>query len=472
MTSEETSRPYRTIWRLAWPQALMMFFHFWIGFADVYVAGLINREVQASLGLITSCLFFLLIIAVSVANGSVAAISQSLGAGKEARAKRYVGLCLELALGVGLVFMFLGVGAKDLLLFLLRVPSDIHSIASDFLSIYAKLLPSYYILLITNAVFRARREVMVPTYTMLLITVVNVVADFGLGLGMWGMPNLGYHGLAWATFWSVTAGALLNLAVLHGKGMLRRSSFPPLCWVRKALPYLLRVAWPSGLMQILWQTGYLALFAITASLPQDNVAALAGMTAGIRVESLLFLPGMAFNMTASVLVGNYLGAGDPASAKRFGLRVWGVGVVCMTLLTVVVWQFVTPLAAFLSPDAGVRVQIEGYLFYNLLAIPFTMTSMTLGGALNGAGATLYNSAVFGGTVWGVRLPLAWLLGHVVLAASSGVWMAMLVSQMVQASCLFWVYMYKDWPRFALGAKKRPHGTVPATGLGAGTGLRK
>lgn len=472
MTSEETSRPYRTIWRLAWPQTLMMFFHFWIGFVDVYVAGLLNREVQAALGLITSCLFFLLIIAISVANGSVAAISQSLGAKRTVRARRYVGLCLEIAALLGLILLVGGVAAKDLLLSILRVPPEIRGVTTQFLDIYALLLPSYYLLLITNAVFRARKEVMVPTATMLVITVVNAVADFGLGLGLWGLPRMEHQGLAWATFWSISAGALVNLIVLWKKGLLRRGTFPPLRWIRRALPYLFKVAWPSGLMQILWQTGYLALFAIAASLPLNSVDALAGMTAGLRVESILFLAGFAFNMTAAVLVGNYLGAGEPATAKRFGYMIWGLGEVGIGLLTLVLWQFMGPIAALLSSEAGVRVQIEGYLFYNLLAMPFTLTSMIIGGALNGAGATLYNTAIFGVTVWCVRLPLAWYLGHVVMAEATGIWIAMLCSQAAQAFLLLWVFQFKDWSRFGMMQKR---GKTPAPLVGAapaGVNLRK
>jgi len=471
MTPEESSRPYRTIWRLAWPQALMMFFHFWIGFVDVYVAGLLNREVQAALGLITSCLFFLLIIAVSVANGSVAAISQSLGAGLRARARRYVGLCLEIGVVFGLVFLVGGVAAKDLLLAALRVPESIRGITTEFLDVYAMLLPFYYMLLITNAVFRARKEVMIPTVTMLLIVLVNAAADFGLGLGLWGLPRLEHRGLAWATFWSVAAGSIANMVVLWRKGLLRRSSFPPLRWIRKALPYLFKVAWPSGLQQVLWQTGYLVLFAVTASLPTGSVDALAGMTAGLRIESILFMPGFAFNMTAAVLVGNWLGAGQPATAKRFGYMVWGVGVVSIGLVTLVVWQYVTPIANLLSGEPGVRAQIESYLFYNLLAIPFTLTSMIMGGALSGAGATLYNTGVFGITVWCVRLPLAWFLGHQILGEARGVWMAMLCSQAVQAGLLLWVFQFKDWSRFALMSRRGK--TPPAAGLAtAAENLRK
>ncbi len=89
--------PYRTIWNLAWPQIIMMVFHFFIGMADVWVAGYINREVQASLGIISQSLFFLLVVAVAFANGAVAAISQSVGAGLHKRVQRYVGLCLIIA---------------------------------------------------------------------------------------------------------------------------------------------------------------------------------------------------------------------------------------------------------------------------------------------------------------------------------------------------------------------------------------
>lgn len=458
--ADDAGHPYRTIWRLSWPQVLMMFFHFWIGFVDVYVAGLLNREVQASLGLITSCLFFFLIIAMAVANGAVAAVSQSIGGGLYKRASRYVGLSLMLAVGLGLLLMGVCILGQDLLLDALRVPVEIRGITGDFLRIYALVLPTYHLLVITNAIFRARKEVRYPTISMFFITTVNAVADFGLGLGLWGLPDMGHAGLAWATFWSVSAGALLNVIVLWRKGLLRRSAFPPLRWVRRALPYLFKVAWPSGLMQVLWQTGYLVLFAITAALPFQSITALAGMTAGLRIESLLFLPGFAFNMTASVLVGNLLGAGQPEEAKRFGYRIWLMGVVSVGLLTLGVWQVVDRIAELLSTDPAVQAEIMSYLFWNMLAIPFTLTSMIIGGALNGAGATLYNLIVFGITVWLVRLPLAYVLGHHVFGEARGIWMSMLVSQFVQASALMYVYSFKDWSRFTMvkrGAVRDPAG---------------
>jgi putative MATE family efflux protein len=441
--------PTRTIWNLAWPQLLMTMFHVLIGMADVWVAGYINREVQASLGIITQSLFFLLVVAMAVANGSVAAISQSIGAGLAKRAKRYIGLCLILACLLGAVFLFLGLPLKNLLLSALQVPFEMRPVTQYFLTVFLLLLPSYYMLLITNAIFRARKQVFYPLYCMIIVTTLNTVLDLGLGLGWFGMPNIGYMGLAWATFGSVTAGAMFNLIILARQGLLKRESFAPWRWMKRAVPYLLKVAWPSGLMQVVWQSGYLVLYAITASLPGGAVNALAGMSIGLRIESLLFMPAMAFNMTASILIGHYLGAREPEEAKRFGFRILGIGLISITLFALVVWQFIVPWVDLFTRDAVVAVQAVSYLKWNLLAIPFTLTSMILAGALNGAGATLYNMLIMGAATWGLRLPLAYGLGHIFMNEAEGIWIAMFCSQIVQSSALLYFFTFKNWQRFAM-----------------------
>lgn len=449
LTADMSRAPYRTIWTLAWPQLLMMLFHFLIGMADVWVAGYIDREVQASLGIISQSLFFLLVVAMAVANGAVAAISQSLGAGLFMRVKRYVGLCLILAVLLGGAFTVVGLPLKQLLLAALQVPEKMRPVTEYFLEVYLVLLLPYYILLITNAIFRARKQVMYPLYSMILVTALNTVLDLGLGLGWWGMPNIGFKGLAWATFGSVSAGAMLNLFVLSRQGVLRRDSFAPWRWVKRALPYLFKVAWPSGLMQVVWQSGYLFLYAITASLPWNPVDALAGMAIGLRIEALLFLPAFAFNMTASILIGHYLGARQPEEAKKFGFRILRIGLISISIFAIAVWQFIGPWVDLLTRDTAVAAQAVNYLKWNMLAIPFTLTSMILAGVFNGAGATLLNMVIMGAATWGIRLPLAYGLGHLFLQNAEGIWIAMFASQIVQSSVLFYVFTFKNWQRFAM-----------------------
>ncbi|OIN98554.1 MAG: MATE family efflux transporter [Desulfovibrionaceae bacterium CG1_02_65_16] len=439
----------RVIWSLSWPQVIMMLFNFLIGFVDVWVAGRIDYRVQASLGIITQSLFLFLIIATAVAGGAVAAISQSLGAGRRKRAERYIGLCLLIAAVSGLVFLFIGLPLRDLLVRALQVSDDIVPLTRYVLQIFLYTLPPYYMMIMQNAVFRARQQVMVPLYTMILVTLVNTLGDIGFGLGLFGLPNLGVTGVVWSTFSSITLGAIFGLYVLWRDGTLRRKIFAPYRWVRCAFPYLFKVAMPAGFMQIVWHSGYLILFAITASLPENGVVALAGMAAGARVESLLFLPAFALNLTASIMIGHLLGAGKSEEARRTGLRILAIGLISIGVLAVVIWPFLHDIAGFIAPRPEVQAEAENYLVYNVLAIPFTLTTMILAGALAGAGATVYNLVGMGIGTWAVRLPLAYILGHIVLRTATGVWISMLASQACQAAILFYIFTRCDWQRFAM-----------------------
>jgi multidrug resistance protein, MATE family len=442
----------------------MMVFHFLIGFVDVLVAGRLGREVQASMGMINQVLFFFMVVAIAVANGSVAAISQALGAGLERRANRYVGLCLELGIMLGFGIMLIGLLVRSPFLGLLQLPAPVEPIAHYILTIYLYVLPLYYLFIIINAVFRAKKKVMLPLYAMIIVTGINTAGDFLFGLGLWGFPKLGYQGLAWATFFSIAAGTLFNLAALKHQGMLSARSFAPWRWIRKAWSYLFRVAWPAGLMQVVWHSAYLVLYAITASLPQGSVVALAAISAGLRVESFLFLPGFAFNFTAAILVGNALGAGNPKEAKRIGYRILTFGLVAISGLTVLVWMAKEPIAAFIAPDPLVQRETVNYLRFNLVGIPFLLVAMILGGAFTGAGATLYQMFIFGIAAWLIRLPLAFYLGHHLIGSATGIWVAMLVSMVVQAGLSLSAYHFGKWERFAMRGERRNCRLSPETVL--------
>ena len=441
------------LWRLVWPQILMMFFQFLVGITDVWVAGKVHRDVQAVFGIITQCQYVLLIVGTAVANAGVAAISQSLGAGMPLRARRYAGLALK----AGLLFSFVALGIPLLLrepiLHLLQVPEPILPLAEKFWSVLLIAMPSHYLLALTGAMFRARKSVFVPLLTSAMAFVINWFASTGFGLGYWGLPAFGADGIAYATLISVTAMALLNLAVLVKQRFLRRDAFASWRWERKALPYLVKVALPAGAMQMAWQFGYMALISITASLPKDNINALAGLTAGMRVEYMLILPVVAFNMTAAMLVGHCLGMGDKEEAKRVGWRLIIASSSLMSLASLLLWPFIGTVAALIVSDPDAQVHAQAYLRYNLIAAPCSAASTTLGGIMTGSGSAIYSLAVFGSAIWFVRLPVAWLFGHILWQSSEGVFLGMLVSQVFQSGIMLFLFHRGSWTRFAMIQRK-------------------
>ncbi len=449
MPSHYPKADSRTIWGLIWPQTLMMLLQFGIAFVCVWAAGRINPLVQASFGLIAQCVMFLQVLAISMGSGAVAAVSQSLGAGRAARARRYVLMVSLGSLLLGIAVALLGYIFREPFFNALKAPEQTRAILDEYWLVTLLGMPFTYVWAVTSSVFRAVRHVLPPLWVSLLVFIVTAVGSAGFGLGRFGLPDYGYMGIAWANFAATGVGALCNVLILRRLGYLRRRDTPPRRWVRCGAPYLIRVAWPAGLSFFLWQLGYLVIFAITATLPSGNVAAMAGMTAGMRVESLLFMPAFAFNMTVSVLVGNSLGAGDKAEARRLARRLCISGCLFICCIAAVMWPFMPQLAALLSDSAAVQEQTRSYLFYNLLAAPFTAGGMILGGAMMGAGATRYNLMVFAGGFWLLRLPLAWFFGLVLWKDASGIFLSMLVSQAAQCCIMIWVMARLDWTRFSM-----------------------
>ncbi|MDR2819410.1 MAG: MATE family efflux transporter [Desulfovibrio sp.] len=457
MTAPDLSTSPRAIWRLTWPQMFMMYFIFFTGFITVWAAGKISADVQAALGMVTQCSIFMMVVAMGIASGATAAISQSLGALKTLRARRYIGTTVLGSLGLGIVMSLVGYFFEDAILGLLFVPESILPITREIWQVAMLTLPAQYLYSASGVIFRATRQVLPPLWVAAFVCLVYLLACLAFGLGHFGVTSRGYMGLIWSNLGVQWMGAFCNCFLLIRSGYLQKRARPSWRWLKDALPYLFKVALPAGAASVVWQSGYLTLFVLVATLPADSVNALAGLNAGLRTEALLFLPGMAFNMSVAVLVGNSLGANKPAQAKRIGLNMVGIGTLLITVVAAFLWPFRQELAEMLSQNPGAQAQIVNYLTYNLLSTPFSIASTIMGGIMVGAGATHYNLMVYGGTFWLVRLPLGWLLGHILWGTASGVFCAMLCSQCLQTGIMLYVVCKRDWTRFAMhsGHHARP-----------------
>ncbi len=443
-----------SIWALTWPQCLMLLCQCVIGLTDVWAGGRLGADVQASIGLITQCNMMFMALAMAAANGAVASISQSFGAKKERRARRYIWLVLFGTVALGVLIAAAASLWREPILRLIQTPEAIMPVAIMFLTATIWGIPGQYVLTIGGAIFRSAQMVRLPLLITAAAGLFNVFGDLAFGLGWWGFPAYGAAGIAYSTLISVSFGAAVMLMLMVHRGLLAQTAFPPLQWIKAGSGYLLKVAMPALGTSFLWQTGYMILYVITASLPFERVNALAGLTTGIRVESILFLPAVAFGMTASVLVGHALGEGNRQEAKRTLLATFGIACVIMSLVGAVIWPWRLELASLITPDPAVQIQTVNYLSYNILAVPFTVTSIVLAGGLNGAGATVYPMIIFSMAIWLIRLPIAWLFGHILWQDAAGVYLSIFISQVAMSLSLLWITLRCNWTRFALNA--HPH----------------
>jgi MATE family multidrug resistance protein len=440
---------WANIWRLSWPMLLIMIFNFLVAFTDIYVAGLINPKVQAAVGFIGQLYFLLIIIANAISIGTVALVSRSIGSGTYPKAIAYgkQSLIFGALIAVGLTaggFIF-----YQEIIATAGFPVEIREIAETFLRIFAFSLGPNYLLIISNAIFRASGEVKKPLFTMFLVSAINVIGDFGLVFGIFPFPRMGYPGIALATAISASIGMGINLVFFRSRPW--KPIYTSFWNISSAtIRKITKLSWPSALLMIAWNAGTIVLYNILGRLGDAGITALASITNGIRIEGIIFLPAFALNMAASVLVGQNLGAGKPDRASKVGWDVALVGVVFLSLIALVIFIWAPSFASMLAKETAVLEETTRYLRINMVSEPFMALSLILGGGLQGAGDTKGTMWVIIIGMWFVRLPLAFCFALILGYGATGVWVAMVTSMTLQGVLMALRFHRGHWKGLKVG----------------------
>jgi Na+-driven multidrug efflux pump len=212
--------------------------------------------------------------------------------------------------------------------------------------------------------------------------------SFGLTYGWWGLPRMGFDGIAAGTVIAYVVGGLLQFAVLiSGRGGMR------LHWHRlrpqwHTLKRIFRIGVPAGVEGLLiWVAQYSILIVIN-KMDATNIIAAAHLNA-IKIEAFSYLPGWAFATAAATIVGQSLGMNDPRRAKRGAYLAYGLGGGVMTLCGVAFILFGRHFAAWMLPNQpAVAALTTQCLFVTGFIQSGFAASMIFSGALRGAGDTV------------------------------------------------------------------------------------
>lgn len=432
------------IWKLSWPMLVMMVSNFFVGFVDVYVAGFISPKVQAAVGYVTQIYFIVVIVANAVSIGALALISRAIGAGDQARAVEIAKQALILGAGISILFTAVCLGFYRPIISIAGFPAEIKEIAENFLVIFAFALGPNYLLIISNAVFRAGAEVKKPLITMLIFSTVNIALVFFLVLGLYPFPRIGYPGIALATVTATLSGTSINLVFLRTSRNWRAVYSNPWTFSWGTIKTIFNIGRPAAFLQIAWNLASLVLYRILGRMKENSITALASLADGLRIEAVIYLPAFALNMAASVIVGQNLGAGRPDRAEELGWKTAWIGIAVTGAIALVIFMFAERLASLLTDEPPVLAETTRYLKISMLSEPFMALSTVMGGALQGAGDTRATMWVIVFSMWMIRLPLAWLLAFPLGYGAPGVWTAMVISMCCQGLLMAWWFNKGKW----------------------------
>lgn len=240
---------------------------------------------------------------------------------------------------------------------------------------------------------------------------INAFFNWVLIYGRLGAPALGGAGCGWATaigMWCslVVMGLWTAFAPAYAPFRLWRGgwSWPSLEGQKR----LLRLGLPmggAGLAEVAAFTG------IAVLIGRFGPVQIAAHQVALNVASLLFMLPAGIGAALAIRVGQSLGAGDPARARRLAWTGVAVGLAVGLLTMGPVLAGRHAITALYSSDPAVRDLAASLLVLAALWQVFDATQACMMGALRGYHVTLLPMLLMLGAFWLVGIPLGAWLGY-------------------------------------------------------------
>lgn len=413
---------------LAQISTVMMFF------IDASMVGHLGAEASASIGLIESTTWLVGSLLSAAATGFSVQVAHFIGANDFVKARQVFRHALICGLAFSVFLSLIGVGIHSHLPYWLGGGADIASASSGYFLIYSLVLPFVYLYHTSEMMLKSAGNMHTPSVMAVLVCICDVIFNYIFIY----ICKLGVVGAAMGTALAYICISLPNLYLSACKNRMLnlRQDHVRFHWVKEYVQRACKISIPIAIQNILMSGAQIVSTMIVA--PLGNIA-IAAHSFAITAESLCYMPGYGIGDAATTLVGQTHGAGRIDLCKNFAYMTVGLGMLVMALMGVIMYVFAPEMIGVLSPVEAIRQLGTTCLRIEAFAEPFFAASIVTYCVCVGAGDTFKPAAINLGTMWLVRLTLAYGLSK--SYGLEGVWIAM-ATELTFRGVLFLIRLFR------------------------------
>ncbi len=413
---------------LAQISTVMMFF------IDASMVGHLGAEASASIGLIESTTWLIGSLLSAAATGFSVQVAHFIGANDFVKARQVFRHALICGLAFSVFLSLIGVGIHSHLPYWLGGGADIASASSGYFLIYSLVLPFVYLYHTSEMMLKSAGNMHTPSVMAVLVCICDVIFNYIFIY----ICKLGVVGAAMGTALAYICISLPNLYLSACKNRMLnlRQDHVRFHWVKEYVQRACKISIPIAIQNILMSGAQIVSTMIVA--PLGNIA-IAAHSFAITAESLCYMPGYGIGDAATTLVGQTHGAGRIDLCKNFAYMTVGLGMLVMALMGVIMYVFAPEMIGVLSPVEAIRELGTTCLRIEAFAEPFFAASIVTYCVCVGAGDTFKPAAINLGTMWLVRLTLAYGLSK--SYGLEGVWIAM-ATELTFRGVLFLIRLFR------------------------------
>ena len=403
-------------------------------FIDASMVGHLGAEASASIGLIESTTWLIGSLLSAAATGFSVQVAHFIGANDFVKARQVFRHALICGLAFSVFLSLIGVGIHSHLPYWLGGGADIASASSGYFLIYSLVLPFVYLYHTSEMMLKSAGNMHTPSVMAVLVCVCDVIFNYIFIY----ICKLGVVGAAMGTALAYICISLPNLYLSACKNRMLnlRQDHVRFHWVKEYVQRACKISIPIAIQNILMSGAQIVSTMIVA--PLGNIA-IAAHSFAITAESLCYMPGYGIGDAATTLVGQTHGAGRIDLCKNFAYMTVGLGMLVMALMGVIMYVFAPEMIGVLSPVEAIRELGTTCLRIEAFAEPFFAASIVTYCVCVGAGDTFKPAAINLGTMWLVRLTLAYGLSQ--SYGLEGVWIAM-ATELTFRGILFLIRLFR------------------------------
>ncbi len=347
---------------------------------SIVVGNFVGKEALAAVGSSDSIINTLIGFFSGMATGAGVVISQYFGARDHENVHTAVHTTIALTFLLSVVFTILGVLLVRPMLMFMGTPEDVMPEATTYLTIYFAGVSGLMFYNMGAGILRAVGDSRRPLYFLIVSAVTNIVLDLVFVI----VFRMGVAGVAYATIVSQFASAILTMWTLT-----RESASYKIIWKRIRitnwmLGKIVRIGLPSALQMAI--TAFSNVF-VQSYINEFGSSCMAGWSSYGKIDKFCMLPIQSVSLSITTFVGQNLGAGQVARAKKGSTVAFVMSFIMTIVIMIPIMIFATPLVALFNQEP--EVLEYGTLFLRLM-MPFFLcqcANQVYAGSLRGAGNT-------------------------------------------------------------------------------------
>ena len=432
----------KTIFNLLWPATIESLLQMGIGLVNTAMVGHLSAVAIGAVGLSNRAIQIAWALFQAISTGTTVHIAQAIGANDSRRARTIAMQAILFGTLAVLVLAIMFAAFAPNVLKIFKPETALLSSGTKYMRIVVWGMPAVAIMTAIGASLRGSGDTRTPLVVAVFVNIVNVIGNWSLIYGNLGMPALGITGSAIATVGAQWIGAIVAIIAISRPTAKLSLSFRSRWTVdRVELGKILNMGLPSAAESLFWQA---AAIVLTLYITGFGTVALAAHQLGLNAESLSYMPTAGFSIAATTLVGQAVGAKNTHLSRRYTseLSRWAL---LITLVTAsLLFFFPEQILALLTNDADVIALAAIYLRLMATAQIPQQVAGVLNGAIRGSGDTRTPMVVAAIGLWGVRLPLAYILAFPLKMGITGVWLGMTLDLFVRFILTMIRYKKLSW----------------------------